>query len=147
LGIRGSAALATAPLAEDLAVAQAEALEPGELLRVPVAGELIGAARVRARFAPIPYDAFDRAAKRLGAEEQAAYFHALRLAFGEGAIHRLSRALCEARGLASAGESLASARTEIAAMLEDGHSREQVESCIRVIARRAERDAALAKGA
>jgi hypothetical protein len=52
--------------------------------RVPFAGELLGAVRVRSDFAPIPLDAFDRAASILEAEEQAAYLHLLRLSVGEG---------------------------------------------------------------
>ncbi len=83
-GIGGSAALPTSPLAADGALRRAEALAPGELRRVPFAGELLGAARVRARFAPLPIEAFDRAAGVLGALEQAAYLQLLRLAWGEG---------------------------------------------------------------
>jgi len=83
-GVKGSGALATAPLAGPSPVARAEALAPGEMRRVPVGADLLGAARVRARFAPIPLDAFDRAAPLLAAEEQAAWFHLLRLAYGEG---------------------------------------------------------------
>lgn len=83
-GIGGSAALATGPLSAEAALRRAEALEPGELRRVPFAGELLGAARVRARFAALPLEAFDRAAGVLGAVEQAAYLQLLRLAFGEG---------------------------------------------------------------
>jgi hypothetical protein len=82
--IRGSGALATAPLAATAEVARAEALEPGELRRIPFQGELLGAVRVRARYAALPLDAFDRAAGVLGAEEQGAYFQLLRLAYGEG---------------------------------------------------------------
>ncbi|ABC82278.1 hypothetical protein [Anaeromyxobacter dehalogenans] len=81
-GVRGSAALATRPLAAG-AIA-AEALEPGEMRRLPFEGELLGAARVRAAFVAIPLDAFDAAATALEAEEQAAYLHLLRLSFGEG---------------------------------------------------------------
>jgi hypothetical protein len=81
-GVRGSAALATRPLQVDAPAP--EALEPGEMRRVPFAGELVGAVRVRAGFAPIPLDAFDRASAELEAEEQAAYLHLLRLSFGEG---------------------------------------------------------------
>lgn len=81
-GIRGSAALATRPL--EAGCVAAEALEPGEMRRLPFAGELLGAVRVRARFAPIPLDAFDRACERLEAEEQAAWLHLLRLSVGEG---------------------------------------------------------------
>ncbi len=80
-GVRGSATLATRPLH---APAAPEALEPGEMRRVPFAGELLGAVRVRAGFAPIPLDAFDRACAVLEAEEQAAYLHLLRLSLGEG---------------------------------------------------------------
>jgi hypothetical protein len=81
-GIRGSAALATAPL--DAGGVAAETLEAGEMRRLPFDGELLGAVRVRARFAPIPLDAFDRACARLEAEEQAAWLHLLRLSIGEG---------------------------------------------------------------
>ena len=81
-GVRGSAALATRPLRADAPAP--EALEPGEMRRIPFAGELVGAVRVRAAFAPIPLDAFDRACADLEAEEQAAYLHLLRLSFGEG---------------------------------------------------------------
>lgn len=81
-GVRGSAALATRPL-EPSALAP-EALEPGEMRRVPFAGELLGAVRVRSEYAPIPLDAFDRACEALDAEEQAAYLHLLRLSVGEG---------------------------------------------------------------
>lgn len=80
-GIRGSAALATAPLHDEVA---AEALEPGELRRVPFAGELLGAVRVRGDYAALPLDAFDRTSAVLEAEEQAAYLQLLRLAVGEG---------------------------------------------------------------
>jgi hypothetical protein len=83
-GVKGSRALSTASLDAPSPVARAEALEPGEMLRVPVDGDLLGAARVRARFAPIPLDAFDRASACLAAEEQAAYLHLLRLSYGEG---------------------------------------------------------------
>jgi len=83
-GVKGSRALATAPLAAATPLSRAEAIEPGEMLRVPVGGDLLGAARVRARYAPIPLDAFDRAAPLLEAEEQAAWFHLLRLSYGEG---------------------------------------------------------------
>ncbi|HSN92467.1 MAG TPA: hypothetical protein VLS93_14640 [Anaeromyxobacteraceae bacterium] len=79
-GVRGSAALATralAPLAP-------EELEPGELRRVPFAGELLGAVRVRGSYAALPLEAFDRACEALEAEEQAAYLQLLRLAWGEG---------------------------------------------------------------
>ena len=81
-GVRGCAALATAPLAPG--AVPAEALEPGEMRRVPYAGELLGAARVRAGYAAIPLEAFDRAGDVLEAEEQAAWLHLLRLAYGEG---------------------------------------------------------------
>jgi len=81
-GIRGSAALGTRPL--DPAAVAAERLEPGEMRRVPFEGELLGAVRVRAGFAAIPLDAFDRACERLDAEAQAAYLHLLRLSVAEG---------------------------------------------------------------
>ena len=81
-GIRGSAALATAPI--DPCAVPAERLEPGEMRRLPFAGELLGAVRVRAAYAAIPLEAFDRAAERLGAEEQGAYLQLLRLSWGEG---------------------------------------------------------------
>jgi hypothetical protein len=81
-GVRGSASLATLPLAPG-AVA-AESLQPGEMRRVPFAGELLGAVRVRGAFAAIPLDAFDRIGEALEAEEQACYLHLLRLAHGEG---------------------------------------------------------------
>lgn len=81
-GIRGSAALATAPLAPG--AVPAEDLAPGEMRRVPYAGELLGAARVRASFVALPLEALDRAGEVLEAEEQAAYFQLLRLAYGEG---------------------------------------------------------------
>jgi len=84
IGIRGSAALGTAALDDEAAVARAEHLGPGEMRRVPFAGELLGAARVRSGYVPIPFDAFDRASQALGAEEQAAYLHLLRLSWGEG---------------------------------------------------------------
>jgi hypothetical protein len=80
--VRGSAALATRPLRVDAPAP--EALEPGEMRRIPFAGELVGAVRIRAAYAPIPLDAFDRASATLEAEEQAAYLHLLRLSFGEG---------------------------------------------------------------
>jgi hypothetical protein len=80
--VRGSAALATRPLRAEAPAP--EALEPGEMRRVPFAGELLGAVRVRAGFAAIPLDAFDRACASLEAEEQAAYLHLLRLSVGEG---------------------------------------------------------------
>jgi len=81
-GVRGSAALSTRPV--DPAAIAAEALEPGEMRRVPFQGALLGAARVRSGFAAIPLDAFDRACEALDAEEQAAYLHLLRLSYGEG---------------------------------------------------------------
>ncbi len=80
-GIRGSAALATAPLD---AAPPAEALEAGDMRRLPFADELLGAVRVRGSFAAIPLDAFDRACEALRAEEQAAYLHLLRLSVAEG---------------------------------------------------------------
>jgi hypothetical protein len=52
--------------------------------RLPYAGELLGAARVRGAYAAIPLEALDRAGEALEAEEQAAYLHLLRLSFGEG---------------------------------------------------------------
>jgi hypothetical protein len=66
------------------APAAPEALEAGEMRRVPFEGELLGAVRVRSGFAPIPLEAFDRASTLLEAEEQAAYLHLLRLSVGEG---------------------------------------------------------------
>jgi hypothetical protein len=81
-GVRGSATLATRPL--DAPAPAPEALEPGEMRRVPFEGELLGAVRVRAGFAAIPLDAFDRACAALEAEEQAAYLHLLRLSVAEG---------------------------------------------------------------
>ena len=81
-GIRGSAALTTARL--DPEAVPAEALEPGEMRRLPYAGELLGAARVRAAYAAIPLEALDRAGEALEAEEQAAYLQLLRLSYGEG---------------------------------------------------------------
>lgn len=83
-GIRGSAALLTARLASEPAVARAEGLAPGEMRRVALGGELIGAARIRSRFAALPLEAFDRAGGILSAPEQAAYLQLMRLAFGEG---------------------------------------------------------------
>jgi hypothetical protein len=81
-GVRGSAALPTARLvAGEVA---AEALAPGELRRLPYHGQLLGAARVRSGFAPIPLIAFDRAGEQLEAEAQAAWFHLIRLSWGEG---------------------------------------------------------------
>jgi len=81
-GVRGSAALATHGLCA--AAPAAEAIEPGEMRRVAFAGELLGAVRVRAGFAAIPLDVFDRACAELEAEEQAAYLHLLRLSVAEG---------------------------------------------------------------
>ena len=81
-GVRGSAALATSRLAPG--AVPAEQLAPGEMRRVPFAGELLGAARVRAAYAAIPLEALDRAGEVLEAEEQAAYFHLLRLSYAEG---------------------------------------------------------------
>jgi hypothetical protein len=81
-GIRGSGALATRALAADAPAA--EALAPGEMRRVPYGGELLGAVRVRASYAALPLDAFDRACAALEAEEQAAYLQLLRLSVGEG---------------------------------------------------------------
>jgi hypothetical protein len=81
-GVRGSAALPTARLvAGEVA---AEALAPGELRRLPFHGQLLGAARVRSSFAPIPLVAFDRAGERLEAVAQAAWFHLIRLSWSEG---------------------------------------------------------------
>jgi hypothetical protein len=68
----------------DPAAVPAEGLEAGEMRRLPFAGELLGAVRVRAGFAAIPLDAFDRASGRLEAEAQAAYLHLLRLSVAEG---------------------------------------------------------------
>jgi hypothetical protein len=51
-GIRGRAALATRPL--DVDGPGAEALEPGEVRRVPHGGEPLGAVRVRALVATQP---------------------------------------------------------------------------------------------
>lgn len=81
-GVRGSSSLSTARV--DPAAVPAEALQPGEMRRVPFAGELLGAARVRGRYAAIPLDAFDRAGEALEAEAQAAWLHLLRLSYGEG---------------------------------------------------------------
>jgi hypothetical protein len=78
------AGLRTARLSAVPSVARAEALAPGEMRRVAVGGELLGAARVRGRFAPLPLDAFDRAGRVLEPEEQGAYFQLLRLSYGEG---------------------------------------------------------------
>jgi hypothetical protein len=79
-GIQGSAALATQPISP----VPAEALAPGEMRRLPFAGELLGAARVRSGFVAVPLDAFDEAAPGLAPEEQAAYLHLIRLSYGEG---------------------------------------------------------------
>ncbi len=81
-GIRGSSSLATSRL--DPAAIPAESLEPGELRRLPFGGELLGAVRVRASFAALPLEAFDRLGELLKAEEQGAYLQLLRLAWGEG---------------------------------------------------------------
>lgn len=80
-GVRGSASLATLPLR---AVPAAESIEPGEMRRLPYGGELLGAVRVRAGYAAIPFDVFDEACASLEAEEQAAYLQLLRLSVGEG---------------------------------------------------------------
>jgi hypothetical protein len=82
--IRGSAGLSTASSRADPDLASAEALAPGDMRRVGFQGEWLGAARVRARFAALPLDAFDRVGDVLAAEEQGAYFQLLRLSFGEG---------------------------------------------------------------
>jgi hypothetical protein len=82
--IRGSAALGTAPVAAVPEIARAEALAPGEMRRIAFQGELLGAACVRASFAALPLEAFDRAGEVLAADEQGAYFQLLRLAYGEG---------------------------------------------------------------
>jgi hypothetical protein len=81
-GVRGSAALATRPLDADGPAA--EAIPAGEMRRIPFAGELLGAVRVRASYAALPLDAFDRAGESLEAVEQAAYLQLLRLSVGEG---------------------------------------------------------------
>lgn len=81
-GIRGSAALATERVS--LSAVPAEALEPGEMRRLPFAGELLGAARVRSSFVAVPLDAFDETAPGLSPEEQAAYLQLIRLSYGEG---------------------------------------------------------------
>jgi len=81
-GIRGSATLATQPVSPS--AVPAEALEPGEMRRLPFAGELLGAARVRSSFVAVPLDAFDEAAPALAPEEQAAYLQLIRLSYGEG---------------------------------------------------------------
>jgi hypothetical protein len=82
--IRGSAALGTARRAAEPQLATAEALAPGDMRRVSFRGELLGAARVRSRFAALPLEAFDRAGEVLAADEQGAYFQLLRLAYGAG---------------------------------------------------------------
>jgi hypothetical protein len=87
-GIRGSGALATSRM--DPTAVPAETLEPGELRRLPFAGELLGAVRVRGTFAALPLDAFDRLGELLEAEEQGTYLQLLRLAWGEG--HNYCRA-------------------------------------------------------
>jgi hypothetical protein len=74
--------LATQPVSPS--AVPAEALEPGEMRRLPFGGELLGAARVRSRFVAVPLDAFDEAAPTLSPEEQAAYLHLIRLSYGEG---------------------------------------------------------------
>ena len=79
---RAFAELATSRL--DPAAVPAESLEPGELRRLPFAGELLGAVRVRGAFAALPLDAFDRLGELLEADEQGAYLQLLRLAWGEG---------------------------------------------------------------
>ncbi len=81
-GIRGSATLATQPVSPS--AVPAEALAPGEMRRLPFAGELLGAARVRSSFVAVPLDAFDEAAPALAPEEQAAYLQLIRLSYGEG---------------------------------------------------------------
>src|SRR5512142_675679 len=81
-GVRGSAALATQPVVP--AAVPPECLEPGEMRRVPFAGELLGAARVRSAFVAIPLDVFDEAAPGLQPEVQAAYLHLVRLSYGDG---------------------------------------------------------------
>jgi hypothetical protein len=81
-GVRGSAALATQPIA--VAAVPAESLEPGEMRRLPFGGEMLGAARVRSGFVAIPADVFDEAAPGMPPEVQAAYLHLVRLSYGEG---------------------------------------------------------------
>jgi hypothetical protein len=81
-GIRGSAALATQPC--EPGAVPAEALEPGEMRRLPFAGELLGAARVRSGFVAVPLDVFDAQPAGMPPAEQAAYLHLIRLSFGEG---------------------------------------------------------------
>ncbi|MBI5069763.1 MAG: hypothetical protein HZB56_16135 [Deltaproteobacteria bacterium] len=83
-GVEGSRALVTEPVAAPSPAARAEGLAPGEMLRVPVGADLLGAARIRSRFAAIPLDAFDRACPLLEIEEQAAYLQLLRLSWAEG---------------------------------------------------------------
>jgi hypothetical protein len=78
-GIEGSAALATQPISP----VPAEGLAPGEMRRLPFAGELLGAARVRGGFVAVPLDAFDEG-PALAPEEQAAYLQLIRLSYGEG---------------------------------------------------------------
>jgi hypothetical protein len=238
-GITGSAALFTAPLEAEGGAAQAERLAPGEMRRVPLAGELIGAARVRAGCAALPLEAFDRTGGLLAAEEQAAYLQLLRLAYGEGRnfcragkrdlmarlglserrlnrvlgalvdkrflrpLHRdnrgtlwrvylpreafgepvgddvllgkaaaeaeatpprpslapavaslsatglrsMARELALARGATATPEVLAGAAAEIRQLLDDGHSRRQVDAGIRAVARRGGREADARKGA
>lgn len=82
--IEGSRELVTARLQGDAALAEIESLQPGDLRRYSFAGEWLGAAVIRDRFVPVPRDAFDRVAARLNAEEQATYFHLLRLSYGAG---------------------------------------------------------------
>jgi hypothetical protein len=83
-GIRGSAELTTRACAAEPELVAAEALAPGEMRRIDFRGELLGAARIRSRFAALPFEAFDRAGEVLSADEQGAYFQLLRLAYGEG---------------------------------------------------------------
>jgi len=80
----GTSALLTERLSGVPEIARAESLGPGEMLRVAFAGEFLGAARVRARFAAMPLEAFDRVGEVLAADEQGAYFQLMRLAYGEG---------------------------------------------------------------
>jgi len=82
--IRGSAALSTAPAFAEPELATAEALAPGEMRRIGFHGEWLGAVRVRARYAPLPLEAFDRVADVLEADEQGTYFQLLRLSYAEG---------------------------------------------------------------
>ncbi|HET6438101.1 MAG TPA: hypothetical protein VFG59_08570 [Anaeromyxobacter sp.] len=81
-GVRGSAALSTQRLSAR-AVA-AESLEAGDMRRLPFAGELLGAVRVRSRFVAVPLDAFDKAGPAMPPELQAAYLQLMRLSYGEG---------------------------------------------------------------